>query len=384
MEVLAMEHRVVNKMKQRLLWLIALAGCCFVPISSLAISANDLHAVQYGTVFYDPNYTPGSNGGTGGGGCLTLAAPTVNDATAFGAAIDNFIKANRPDSPLIGLGSTFVSAGVQYGINPAYIVAIARNESTYGTAVPPNSFNSFGLTAAPGQPGVTIGAYTFYKFNSWAESIPHEAQYLQQSYLSQGLVTVTQVTDKYDPPTGAGNSQASTNAYIASLTQLLSQVTGAAGSAINCGGGSVVKIAQQELALHLVGTGPEQNAGPVCKYQGSACGEDWCADFVSWVFNQAGTPFTGGSNGGWRLAAAVGVADWFKQNGVWTPDGASAPPPQPGDVFYTAANGGHVGIIVAVSGNQVTTIEGNAGPSVVSITYNDYHSTGWAGWGGLK
>jgi hypothetical protein len=358
--------------------LVIILSLCLVPVSAFSI---DLQSIQYGTSFYNPNYGPTTSAG---GGCLTLAAPTVNDAAAFGTAIDNFITAARPDSPLIGLGSTFVSAGQQYGVNPAYIVAIARNESTYGTAVPDGSYNSFGLTADSGQPGVKSGSYTFYRFNSWAESIPHEAQYLQENYLSQGLVTVQQVTDKYDPPGGTGNSQANTDAYIASLTQLLGQLIGVAGGAVSCGGGTIVQVAQKELALGLVGTGPDQNSGPVCKYQGSSCGESWCADFVSWVFNQAGKPFTGGVDGGWRLPGAVGVADWFQQNGIWIANGPSAAPPQPGDVFYTPDNNGHTGIIVAVNGNQVTTIEGNTGPSVASYIQNDYHSTNWAGWGRLK
>ncbi len=29
--------------------------------------------------------------------------------------------------------------------------------------------------------------------------------------------------------------------------------------------------------------------------------EYWCADFVSWVYAQAGSPFTGGLSGGWRI-----------------------------------------------------------------------------------
>jgi len=240
--------------------------------------------------------------------------------------------------------------------------------------------------AATGQPSVTVAGTPWYKYASWADSANGESQYLQQEYLSQGLVTVDQVTNKYNPPDGKGNTPASTAAYEAQITSYMGSIIALAGNSVTCGGtgGNVVQVAQGELALHLVGTGPEDNGGPVCKYQGSGCAQAWCADFVSWVFNQAGTPFTGGADGGWRIAAAVGVEQWFQQNGVWTPNGPAAPPPQPGDVFYTPADGGHTGIIVAVSGNSVTTIEGNTAPYVASYTYNDYHTTDWVGWGSLK
>ncbi len=210
---------------------------------------------------------------------------------------------------------------------------------------------------------------------------------MQQKYLSQGLITIEQITPTYAPP-----SQNNTEQYIAQMHQFIGAIVALAGPGSTGGevsGGSVVPIAQQELALHLVGTGPLQNGGPGCKYEGSACkgnpnGEAWCADFVSWVFNQAGTPFTGGVDGGWRLAGAVGIEQWFQKYGIWVNNGPSAPPPQPGDVFYTPVDGGHVGIIVSVSGNSVVTIEGNAAPEVESFPYSDYRATDLAGWGRIK
>ena len=53
------------------------------------------------------------------------------------------------------------------------------------------------------------------------------------------------------------------------------------------------------------------NAGPWIGTFTDGNAEAWCADFVSYVLRLAGRPFTGGLSGGWRLAAAAGVRDWF-------------------------------------------------------------------------
>lgn len=169
--------------------------------------------------------------------------------------------------------------------------------------------------------------------------------------------------------------------------------------ASSCGGLSgnkILDVAQQELQLHLVGTGPLQNSGPVCKYQGSACGEQWCADFTSWVYNQAGVPFHPADADGWRIAGTVSMWAWFAKYGVRVHnpgsstndklpsdlDGASNPP-QVGDVAYF--DHGHVGIVEKVDGGTLYTIEGNSGPSVAEIRYNNYlKNPDLGGWGRTK
>ena len=79
----------------------------------------------------------------------------------------------------------------------------------------------------------------------------------------------------------------------------------------------------------------------------------------------AGHPFTGGQSGGWRLAAAAGVRAWFSARGRYPP--RSLAQPQPGDIVYFRHS--HVGIVVAVRGSSLLTIEGNASDAVRQRLY---------------
>jgi len=121
----------------------------------------------------------------------------------------------------------------------------------------------------------------------------------------------------------------------------------------------------------------------VASYTDGHC-EQWCADFVSWVYNKAGSPLTGGSSGGWRIAGAFTIRDWLKANGVYIERGTSGASPQPGDIIVFAGAGGHghIGIVENFDG-RIHTIEGNAGESV---TRRDYGLTDnyVYGWGRMK
>lgn len=83
-----------------------------------------------------------------------------------------------------------------------------------------------------------------------------------------------------------------------------------------------------------------------------ANGLPWCGSFCNWVLAQAGV----------KAPSVVGTAAGahkFKEIGRWHET------PQPGDLaFMDFPHDGvdrisHVGIVVAVSGNTITTIEGN-------------------------
>lgn len=163
-------------------------------------------------------------------------------------------------------------------------------------------------------------------------------------------------------------------------------------------GGSVVDIAKAEYAkgvkenpIGCDGGNPsiKGDCGPeVNKYTDSTL-EYWCADFVSWVYKQAGTPFTGGSSGGWRIASVDSVTAWMKKNATYTPNGASAVP-QPGDVYFIGST--HMGIVEKVDGNNLYTISGNTsvenysnGVGVGTRIYQNYQSnTSITGFGGLR
>lgn len=141
--------------------------------------------------------------------------------------------------------------------------------------------------------------------------------------------------------------------------------SGTCGTTTGVANGSIVEIALAELAKGVKENPLGCDAGNPSSV--GSCGaevdkytdkhlEYWCADFTSWVYKQAGSPFTGGSSGGWRIAAVSGIEAWFKENATWTPNGPSANP-QPGDVYTLSIS--HVGIVEKVEGDTLYTISGN-------------------------
>lgn len=163
-------------------------------------------------------------------------------------------------------------------------------------------------------------------------------------------------------------------------------------------GGTVVQVAQAELAKNVVENPPGCDAGnrsvkgdcgaEVNKYTDGTL-EYWCADFTSWVFKEAGTPFTGGSSGGWRIAAVSGLEAWFATNGTFTLNGPNANP-QPGDIYTLDVS--HVGIVEKVEGTTLYTISGNTGvdssnngSGVGQGKYDNFRSDGRiTGFGSLR
>lgn len=90
-------------------------------------------------------------------------------------------------------------------------------------------------------------------------------------------------------------------------------------------------------------------------YQGGRYqAQPWCDIFVSWVADQAGEAEAVG-----QFAYCPSHVDWFRRQGRYLARGSGTP--EAGDViFFTQGNGAcHVGLVEAVNGGYVTTIEGN-------------------------
>lgn len=45
--------------------------------------------------------------------------------------------------------------------------------------------------------------------------------------------------------------------------------------------------------------------------------QDWCANFVSWVHQQAGVPFINPHNGGWRIPGVRSLETYYRTTGRW-------------------------------------------------------------------
>jgi hypothetical protein len=102
-------------------------------------------------------------------------------------------------------------------------------------------------------------------------------------------------------------------------------------------------------------TEPNNHVNLLANYTGGSAFtyEEWCADFVSYVYKQAGYPFTNGNYEGWDEDLAPDV---INQGFTQQP---SSYVPQPGDVAYFDYPGGHVEIVV-VGGKTPTFIYGNS------------------------
>lgn len=87
---------------------------------------------------------------------------------------------------------------------------------------------------------------------------------------------------------------------------------------------------------------------------GGAPYEEWCADFVSYIYQQAGYPFSNGNYDNWDENIAGDIV-----NQGFTVDQSSSYVPQPGDVAYFDYPGGHVEIVI-VGGKNPTFIYGDS------------------------
>ena len=122
---------------------------------------------------------------------------------------------------------------------------------------------------------------------------------------------------------------------------------------------SVVCIAQQELAIWT--PPPAIPRLLFTKYTQGVVGtvaapEEWCADFSSWVYNQAGYPL---QSPNWRVPGVASIQTIGEQNQNFHFHGVAGYTPQPGDLAIHS--GQHVNIVVGVNGNTVTLIGGDQG-----------------------
>jgi hypothetical protein len=90
-------------------------------------------------------------------------------------------------------------------------------------------------------------------------------------------------------------------------------------------------------------------------YTDGAPYEEWCADFVSYVYREAGFAFTQGSADGWD----ENNANYIQYMGFTMHMAGSGYRPQPGDVGYFDYNGGHVEIVIS-GGSHPTFIYGDS------------------------
>lgn len=120
----------------------------------------------------------------------------------------------------------------------------------------------------------------------------------------------------------------------------------------------VITLAQGEYAKH-----PVSYDKTVLTYT-DGNKEAWCADFVSWVMQQTGQPYTNPNSGSWRIPGVFTLQQYYQADKRYAAAGDYNP--QPGDVAfyigrhtYDMFSTSHVALVVNVSGNTMTTLGGN-------------------------
>ena len=146
-------------------------------------------------------------------------------------------------------------------------------------------------------------------------------------------------------------------------------VAGAAPAGWAQGGGGVgqkmVALAQAEVGQ--AEQPPGSNDSPrISQYRSATAGSGvgpWCAYFVSWAAQQAGSPIGEQGQGFGSVAA---VMDWGQRTGRALPAGST---PQPGDLIVWG--GRHIGMVESVlPDGRIQTIEGNSSDQVARRTHD--------------
>lgn len=122
---------------------------------------------------------------------------------------------------------------------------------------------------------------------------------------------------------------------------------------------NVVCLAEQELALWT----PTYDRQNYLKYTQNAP-EEWCADFVSWIYNQAGYPL--GTKLRWRYASVFEIKQIGDNNINFHYHDSNSYTPQPGDLaIHSTSNNPyyHVNMVVDVNtaSKTLTLIGGDQG-----------------------
>ncbi|MFN6544095.1 CHAP domain-containing protein [Mycolicibacterium nivoides] len=112
--------------------------------------------------------------------------------------------------------------------------------------------------------------------------------------------------------------------------------------------------------------------------------EPWCADFVSWVLNEAGRPLSNPNSGNWRIPGVYTLQEYYQAAGRFAaPDSYR---PRPGDVVMYADGsplGLHTNFVVVANDNAITTVGGNEEGGIRVHTLDDAEIAGILGYGRL-
>jgi hypothetical protein len=136
----------------------------------------------------------------------------------------------------------------------------------------------------------------------------------------------------------------------------------------------IVTLLKQEYATLPAGT----------KYTEGA-NEPWCADFVSWIMNEAGVPLLNKDNGSWRVEDTPPLVEYYKSVGLFEAAG-SGYDPKVGDIaIYQKPSpfGSHTNIVIKNDSGAITTVGGNESNTIRIRVYTPSEDAHFLGYGKL-
>lgn len=134
----------------------------------------------------------------------------------------------------------------------------------------------------------------------------------------------------------------------------------------------VVSILKTEYILNPDGTKYSQGVS-----------EAWCADFVSWVFNEAGKPLGNPNSGSWRIPGTYTLREYYESISMFK-SSDSGYSPKVGDIMLydnPSPFGQHTNIVIDNNNGLVTTIGGNEPGGIRIVKHTQKDTVGFIGYG---
>lgn len=380
--------KIISQNNRWILLLVCFIFTAFGSSQALALSSSDLQSINNDTVWYDPN------AGSSCGGVALTPSTTLSNGVP------------QPYRDIIAAGAA------KFGADPNIVAAIFAQEHGAAWPASPNgpwassgagaqgpmqflktTFDSYAVSASGGTPDIqnlSDALYTGAKYIAGLGGKPGTPVGNEQFPLQNN--TLLRVAASYNWGGGnvdkAGSSfplqslNSETKAYVEHVYTMLSTnfatmpggstTVSSASPTTSCytAGGTctqgtarqrVVQCLEQELALWTSG---QLKPGTDYKKYSNNRPEDWCADFASWVYNQAGYPFGpgGSTNPTWDIAYTGSFMVPPQDGSKFVVHPASGYTPQPGDIALHSDPGNlwyHTNIVAAVNGPQITLIGGN-------------------------
>ena len=224
----------------------------YTQTTSAALEKLNINSSINNIEYYDSNAACSTGSGTdlssvspGSGAPNGLTYPNL-DAAKMADAIEKYIEAHAPDSPLKGTGQKAVASAKKANLSPFLAYAHAMMESSLATTTVEGAqiklqqgHNAFGRTATDSQPHVVEADRNWYMWTSFEASVDAEAEENKNvdsgdwfSYdravfsdeIDQGM---TAYVERYAP-----RKENPTDEYISFIQGALDEMAGYAGASV--------------------------------------------------------------------------------------------------------------------------------------------------------